>query len=287
MEVIEMQTIGSIINQSMSKELDSKLDKVCSKCGEPLYKDINILGKMRRVPKMCRCMKEAYEQERIKQANIDKQINIQRLIKNSLMDGKFKSSTFENWNHEKGNKQMYELGLRYANKFLEAKKEGLGLMIYGEPGNGKTYLVSAIANKLIESQIPVICVNIEGLLSRIRETYSKWGKEAESDIIRGLQNADLLIIDDLGTEQISDWSQTRIYNIIDGRYRQGLPLIITSNLDIKVGEKHGALAERYGERTEDRIFEMCTPILNRGKSIRIDQAKRNTNRIRDLLYKED
>lgn len=271
----------------MSKELDSKLDKVCSKCGEPLYKDINILGSMRRVPKMCKCMKEAYEQERIKQANIDKQINIQRLIKNSLMDGKFKSSTFENWNHEKGNKQMYELGLRYANKFLEAKKEGLGLMIYGEPGNGKTYLVSAIANKLIESQIPVICVNIEGLLSRIRETYSKWGKEAEGDVIRGLQNADLLVIDDLGTEQINEWSQAKIYNIIDGRYRQGLPLVITSNLDIKAGQKNGLLAERYGYRTEDRIFEMCTPILNRGKSIRIDQAKRNTNRIRDLLYKED
>ena len=271
----------------MSRESDLKLDKVCSKCGEPLYKDINILGSMRRVPKMCKCMKESYEQERIKQANIDKQINIQRLIKNSLMDGKFKSSTFENWNHEKGSNQMYELGLRYANKFLEAKKEGLGLMIYGEPGNGKTYLVSAIANKLIESQIPVICVNIEGLLSRIRETYSKWGKEAEGDVIRGLQNADLLVIDDLGTEQINEWSQAKIYNIIDGRYRQGLPLVITSNLDIKAGQKNGLLAERYGYRTEDRIFEMCTPILNRGKSIRIEQAKRNTDRIRDILYKED
>lgn len=270
----------------MSRESDLKLDKVCSKCGEPLYKIIEILGQKRRVPRMCKCRKEEYEKEQERQQNIERQMNVKKLIANSLMDSKFRESTFENWDTSKGNTQMYDLGIKYAEKFHKVKNEGLGLLIYGKPGNGKTYLVSAIANKLIEKQVPVICVSIENLLSRIRDTYSKWGKEAEGDVIRGLQNADLLIIDDLGTEQASDWAVTRIYNIIDGRYRQGLPLIITSNLDIKIGQKHGALAERYGDRTEDRILEMCTPILNRGTSIRTEQARRNTDRIRDLLYKE-
>ena len=260
------------------------MNEVCSKCGEPLYKELEILGVIRIVPRMCKCRKAAYEKNKVVEANIEKQNNIQRLIKNSLMDGKFRESTFENWNHDKGSEQMYTLGFRYANKFLEIKKQGLGLMIYGEPGNGKTYLVSSIANRLIQNQIPAICVSIESLLGRIRETYNRFGKEAESDIIRGLQNADLLIIDDLGTEQISDWSQTRIYNIIEGRYRQGLPLIITTNLDIKAGERHGTLADRYGERTEDRIFEICTPILNKGTSIRLQEAKKNTKSIKNLLY---
>ncbi|KHD33973.1 DNA replication protein, partial [Clostridium acetobutylicum] len=203
---------------------------------------------------------------------------------NSLMDDKFKESTFENWDFNKGSKSMYNLGKRYADNFKECKQQGLGLLIYGSAGNGKTYLASAIANELLKQYIPVICVSINNLLARIQQTYNKWGKEAESDIIRGLTNADLLIIDDLGTEKSSEWSKSIIYNIVDSRYRSKLPLIITSNLNIKPNERHGALEELYHERTESRIFEMCTPVENTSKSIRIEEAKKKTKLLRKILY---
>lgn len=267
----------------MSKESDLQL-MTCDKCGTPTTKRIEILGRVRTVRVLCECQAAEAYQKKVKEENMERQIRINTLIKNSLMDQKFKDSNFQDWDFEKGSKQMFNIGFKYCEKFSEAKKKGLGLLIHGEPGNGKTYLSSCIANYLLSEGTPVICVSIDALLGRIKETYSKWGQQAEQDVIRGLQNADLLIIDDLGAEKTSDWSVSTIYNIIDGRYRQGLPLIITTNLKINSDEINGELANRYGRRTEDRILEMCTPILNKAKSIRIGEAKKKTKDLRDVLF---
>lgn len=264
--------------------MNSKLQEVCPKCGKHIFKKVTILEKERIVKVMCECESAAWNEKQRQEKAQEKQMELKRLLSNSLMDKKFMDSTFENWDFNKGSKQMYELGKRYAANFKKCKSEGLGLLIYGQPGNGKTYMVSAIANELLKQFIPVVCVSISSLLSRIQQTYNKWGKEAESDIIRGLCNADLLIIDDLGTEKASDWSKSMIYNIVDSRYRSNLPLVITSNLDINPSERHGVLEEYYYERTENRILEMCTPVLNKSKSIRIEEAKKKTELLKEILY---
>lgn len=283
-----MENLKNILDQKIEKGLDlsSKLNEKCEICGQNLYKQYEILGRLRTVRVMCKCECNKYNKKREQDEAFEKQIRLKKLIKNSLMDKKFIESTFENWDFKKGTQQMYKLGKKYVENFKKCKEEGLGLLIYGQPGNGKTYLSSCIANELLKQYIPVICVSINGLLSRIQETYNKWGKEAETDVIRGLCNADLLIIDDLGTEKATDWSRSMIYNIIDSRYRSNLPLIITTNLDIDPKETNGILTEMYNRRTEDRILEMCTPILNSFKSIRIEEAKKKTDLLRDVLYKE-
>lgn len=265
--------------------MNSKLKEVCPKCGKHLYKEVTLLGSKRVVKVMCKCESIAYHQKELQEEAMKKQNRLEKLMSDSLMDEKFKKSTFQNWDFAKGSKQMCELGKRYAANFKECKGKGLGLLIYGEPGNGKTYLVSAIANELLVQFVPVICVSINGLLSRIQRTYNKWGKEAESDVIRGLCNADLLIVDDLGTEKQSDWSKSMIYNIIDSRYRSSLPFIITTNLNINPNQTNGILTELYGKRTEDRILEMCTPVLNKAESIRIGEAKKKTKLLKKILYK--
>lgn len=289
-----MEAVDNILNLKIEKESDlsSKLEEKCQVCGKSLYKKYEIFGKQKIVKVMCECAAMEIEKKREQQEASEKQLRVERLMKNSLMDKKFRESTFKNWDFTKGSKQMHGLGLRYAENFNKCKGEGLGLLIYGEPGNGKTYLSSAIANELLKKFVPVICVSINGLLSRIQETYSKWGKEAEADVIRGLCNADLLIIDDLGSERKignTDWTKTMIYNIIDSRYRSNLPLIITSNLKINPKQTNGILTELYDKRTEDRILEMCTPVLNTSKSIRVEEAKKKTKKLQEILYgaKED
>lgn len=232
---------------------------------------------------MCKCAREEYNTRKQLEKNKENQIKLESLIKNSLMDTSFYEKTFVAWDFKKGSKKMYSLGVKYVEKFQEVKKEGIGLLIHGEPGNGKTYLCCCIANALLQKYVPVICVSINGLLSRIKETYNKWGEEAEADILRGLGRADLLIIDDMGTENPTDWSRSTIYNIIDSRYRSKLPLIITTNLEIDTSKTDGVLAEMYGRRTEDRIFEMCTPVKNTGKNIRLDEAKRKTELLKSLF----
>lgn len=281
-----MDSISNLLNQKMltALESNSKLKEVCPVCGKNLYKKINFMNVDRVVRVNCNCENKAYKKKQLESELKEKQARLEKLITNSLMDKKFKSSTFDNWDFSKGSKQMYDLGKKYVQNFKECKDEALGLLLYGEPGNGKTYLSSCIANELLKQSVPVICVSVNGLLSRIQQTYNKWGKEAQNDVIRGLCNADLLIIDDLGTEQLTEWSRSMIYSIIDSRYRSQLPLIITTNLKIDAKKTNDILADLYDRRTEDRILEMCTPVLNSTKSIRLDEAKKKTDLLRKILY---
>jgi DNA replication protein DnaC len=271
--------LEGIANQLKGSELS------CEKCGENKFLQIELLGKMQTVARICKCEKAQNEIEDQANKNRESQIRLENLFKNSLMDSAFYEKTFENWDSAKGSERLYKIGTKYVEKFKELKSSALGLLIHGEPGNGKTYLSCCIANRLLKNYTPVICVSINGLLSRIKETYSKWGDEAEADVINGLGKADLLIIDDLGTEKITEWSGPMIYNIIDSRYRSKLPLIVTTNIQIDTSKTNGILADKYGRRTEDRIFEMCTPIQNSGKSIRLEEAKRKTGLL-NSLFKE-
>ena len=270
-----MKQVGEALEKTLkSKELDyDVVDKnesveICSVCGEAIEKITYIPGLNRCIkgPVMCKCKKEALIAKEKEEIN-----------KDSLIDEKFRNSKFENWDFTKGNDKMYKIADKYTKKFENMKKESVGLLLYGSPGNGKTYTVACIANFLIEKMLPVICVNADSLLNRIKDTYKKWGKEVEEDVLRGLDNADLLIIDDLGTEQDTEWTRTKIYNILDSRYRNGLPLIITTNLSLM------ELKNRYEKRTYYRILEMCTPILNDGKNIREEKAKEKTQILKELL----
>ena len=251
--------------------------RICEKCGCPVQKDIKILNSIKRVPVICPCRKEALNKKAIEDENKEKQYRLQRVFKASLMDEKFTRCTFEAWDHNQGSEKIYKVCSKYTNNFKAIKEKNIGLFIYGKPGNGKTYSVSCIANALLGKGVPVICVGINQLLSRIKESYNKYGHEAESDILKALANADLLIIDDLGTEQENEWSQSRIYSIIDARYRNELPLIVTTNIDIKELEK------RYPTRTFDRLKEMCTPVLNDMDSVRRGNGIEKTSLLKELL----
>lgn len=265
--------------QDLKKELDSTL-VICKECGEPRQKEVNIMGINRIVPVLCKCKKEKLDQQNKEEKAREKQDKLRQLFTNSLMDKKFSNEIFENWDFSKGDKKMYNLGVKYCERFQEAKKEGLGFLFYGTPGNGKTFLSNCIANRLLNNMYPVICVSINALLERIRKTYSKWGQEGEDTILNALSIADLLIIDDLGTEQDTEWSRSRIYNIIDNRYRNGLPLIISTNKSLD------QLKKMYHERTIDRLLEICTPVQNVSKSIRTEQAKKNTKLLLEILKQE-
>lgn len=267
------------VEKSFDKwELDCNKDiEVCDKCGDPIQKDIEILNKVRRVPIVCKCKKKEQELKVKQEEAQEKQDRLKQIFKNSLMDEKFKNATFKNWDHIKGSKKIYNISLKYAKAFKEAKENNLGLMFYGEPGNGKTYAASCIANYLMSKGYPVICVSIIKLLERIKETYNSYGKEGEETVLKSFANADLLIIDDLGTEQTSDWSITRIYNIIDSRYRSGLPTIITTNVTVK------SLEDIYNKRTYDRLLEMCTPVFNDTESIRAKEGIEKTKLLKEIL----
>ena len=90
----------------------------------------------------------------------------------------------------------------------------------------------------------------------------------------------LLILDDLGMEHSSEFAMTQMFNIVDGRYRTGKPLIVTTNLTLQELKHPPDLAHA---RIYDRLLEMCTPIRINGQNIRQFRAQEHMETMRSRL----
>lgn len=260
--------------------------KICEVCGQSKEMEISVFGRTAIVRVMCKCEQEAYRKREEEQVAKEKMIRLERLRKYSLMDEQFKRCRFENFIVDEYNEQMYNLGRNYCENWAEMKANNVGLLLYGPPGTGKTFLVSCIANELLEQLVPVIIISSIGLLNRIKETYNRGGAEAEVEIINNLKNADLLIIDDLGTESATPWAMEKIYEIVDSRYRDMKPLIITTNLT-REALKDKLASEDGVSRTYDRIIEMSYPLEVIGPSRRRDIARNKEEAIKKLSERGD
>ncbi|MED2022521.1 ATP-binding protein, partial [Bacillus thuringiensis] len=178
---------------------------------------------------------------------------------------RFKKSTFEAFREREGSVTAGQIAQKYVNEFK--KWNGESLMIWGEPGNGKTHLAAAIANELSKQGFIVVFQSVPELLQRIRSTFNSDNKENETQIMRALLECDLLILDDIGAEKTTEWVEEKLFNVIDGRYRKELPTLYTSNLRPK------ELQEQVGKRSYDRMVETSLTIKNEATSYRREIAK--------------
>lgn len=272
--------------------------KTCEFCGKTLYhyglKEF-FTGKKEvfrwfEEPERCDCEQaQTYwaEQERLKaeaeaakkrQEELDRiQRRIAKLVKDSGIRGRFTNRTFERYEVTEVNRKVYEKCKRYADSFpimlptkdergnvIPPQKERNGLFITGSYGTGKTHLACAIANQLMQGGTPVICMTMIDLLAKIKNSFDTSEDTTEAEIMKLYEDIPLLIIDDIGSEQPTEWGITRIYAIINARYEAYMPTIITTNytadelirrMTPSFGGKLGDT--RNAEKTLDRLREMC------------------------------
>ncbi len=157
------------------------------------------------------------------------QQKIERLLGRSGIKRRFQQRTFSNFRCDtQGRKKNYGIAKEYADNFAYHRARGDGLYIEGTNGTGKTHLAAAIALQLIGEGIPVICKTSSDLLLDIKKSFNDSGAQ-EHEVLAVYKKVDLLIIDDLGKEQCSDWSMSTLYSILNDRYEDMKPTIVTTN----------------------------------------------------------
>ena len=127
----------------------------------------------------------------------------------SLMDDKFRESTFDTFHQTKNNARNLRLCRRYAEAFPEMVKKNQGLLMYGNVGTGKTFAAACIANYLLDRKVPTVMTSFV----KIVDSADLKNRETANAFISRLNRARLLIIDDLGAERGTDYALERVYDI--------------------------------------------------------------------------
>ncbi len=134
-----------------------------------------------------------------------------------------------------------------AENFARNPKGQGWLLIEGGYGCGKTHIAAAIANFAVAMGTPTLFITVPDLLDTLRFAFSdpETTFEARFEEVR---NADLLVLDDFGTQNATGWAQEKLFQIMNYRYINKLPTVITTNLMLD------EIESRIRSRLQDEEF---------------------------------
>ena len=206
--------------------------------------------------RMCSCMHRALVEEGFRSSGVSGLLERQS-FQNFSLD--YYRDDQENWERMR---ILLEKCKAYAADFRPGKEN---LLLLGGTGLGKTHLSTAIAREVIEKGYDVVYENAPNLFSDFE--YDRFKSRGEGDErSKKHLTAELLILDDLGSEMPTAFTVACLYNLLNTRQNRGLSTIISSNLS------HGEISSRYDDRITSRLFGEFTVFLLQGKDIRMQRC---------------
>ncbi|MGX2994877.1 ATP-binding protein [Streptomyces sp. JNUCC 64] len=148
----------------------------------------------------------------------------------------------------------------WADRALADNAAAGALLLTGQTGTGKTHEAYGALRRVAAGgpdRFEVITVNSADMYGRLRPSQVMGAAERE---LRRLSEVQYLLLDDLGTAKTSEWTEEVTYRLINYRYNQCLPTVITSNLPAR--DEHGPdLSDFVGARVASRLAEMVTSLV--------------------------
>lgn len=223
--------------------------EICPKCGEHImglhFFDLD--GNPRILKKPCACRDAEIKAEDEAAAKLRHQRAREARLRWAEIPDIFSGATLKGYRRLPGTEEAYETVKSYLLNREKNFRVGRGLILMGAVGCGKTHLGCAILHRALEDGYHVAYWNVPQQLEMLMP-----GNADDIDQMHILDKAimaQVLLLDDLGAEKSSAWTQKELMVILDERYRENKPTIITSNLMLTDGE----LRKTCGDRAYSRL----------------------------------
>jgi DNA replication protein DnaC len=235
----------------------------CVRCGrEFVTEQVQVLRFEFRGQRFCPVCREAEHAE-------EPQRRAEILWTQASIPREYATCSFDTFVHREGTQHALALAKRWIADLRHGIRPRRGLLFHGPTGAGKTHLAVALVREAIYSprshDRPFHCLflNVPEWLNGIRMAWDSTDNPEPPNP----DGYELVVIDDLGAENATNWSKERIYSLINHREQQGLLTIVTTNLAL------GELDGRLGRPTASRLVKLCADVpLNPVSDYRVVSA---------------
>jgi DNA replication protein DnaC len=214
-----------------------------------------------------------------------------RLLKAARIPRRHAACTFDNYRVPAGSTSLHWALMKAKTLVNDYPAVDRGLLLTGSVGVGKTHLAVAILQGLIAKGVSCLFCEFGSLLKQIQDSYNPISKTSELRVLAPVYQAEVLVLDELGSTIPTDWVRDTMYQIINKRYNDRKLTVFTTNyLDVPRIEKTPApeivsrtfskkgsseriqemttLEERIGTRLRSRLYEMCNAVVIEGEDYR-------------------